>query len=771
MITALDLPLPGSQAYRDALGRPPQAEGLRQEAAALLEQVRWGGDAAVRSLTLRFDGVDIARTLVSPDRIRLAAESADPRLVAALQAAAANIARFHQAQGFSEEVVEVRPGVRGWREWRPLDRVGVYVPGGRAPYPSSVLMLCVPARLAGCREVVLCSPPGPDGGVDSAIMAAASVAGVTEVHAVGGVQAIAAMTYGTESVARVDKLFGPGNAHVTAAKRLVFGEVAVDMPAGPSEVVVITDGSVPPAWLAADLEAQAEHAPDAVGVLVATDPAVAEEVARRISSERLTQVRVFASSDLERAIRFANDYAPEHLILACRDSARWLPLVTNAGSVFLGAHAPAALGDYATGANHVLPTGGMARSFSPLGLLDFGHTIQVQSVSPPGLAQLAPLVEQIAQVEGFGQHWRSVEVRLASDAGEVSWAPQPRRSVRETRGYEWEASTPEVAARHGLLPHQVVRFDTNTCPWELAPADGLTVEAVNEYPDPTYPGLTSALAHYAGVPVESITVGAGADELLALIAETYIGPLDPVVIQEPSYAMFRVLSGIRGARLIPVPAGDQERLLRAAAEARLVWICNPNNPTGELLPEQVAAEAARVCPGVVVVDEAYFEFSGATAAGMVQRLSNLVVVRTLSKAFGLAGARVGYAVSGAQIAGALARVRPPASVSSLSATLAVQALEMAPEMRRRVAELQRWKADLARAITELGLQVRPSATNFLLVGCPQGLGLALERTGVVVRSFPTGSALAGWMRVTVRSPAENARLLGGLQRWVADSDV
>ena len=770
MITPLALPIPGSQEYRDALRRPPQPERLRQEAALILEQVRLGGDAAVRSMTLRFDGVDIARSRVDPDRIKLAAAQASPGLVAALHAAAANIARFHQAQGFSEEVVEVRPGVRGWREWRPLDRVGVYVPGGRAPYPSSVLMLCVPARLAGCQEVVLCSPPGPDGEVNSNILAAALVAGVTEVHAVGGVQAIGAMTYGTESMPRVDKLFGPGNAHVTAAKRLVFGEVAVDMPAGPSEVVVITDGSVPPAWLAADLEAQSEHAPDAVGVLVATDLAVAEAVARRISPDRWAQVRVFVSSDLEQAVGFANDYAPEHLILACGDSERWLPLVTHAGSVFLGASAPAALGDYATGANHVLPTGGMARSFSPLGLLDFGHTMQVQSVSPTGLAGLAPLVEQISQVEGFRQHWRSVEVRLGADVGELAWAPQPRKSVREMSPYQWEASTPQVAARSGLLPHEVVRFDTNTCPWELVPVDGLSPEALNEYPDSTYPELTSALAHYVEVPGASITVGAGADELLALIAETYIGPLDPVVVPDPSYAMFRVLSGVRGARLITVPAGDAAQLLHAASQARLVWICNPNNPTGELLPEQVVAEAARVCPGVVVVDEAYFEFSGATAVTMVQRLPNLVVVRTLSKAFGLAAARVGYAVSGARIAADLARVRPPASVSSLSATLAVQALELAPEMRRRVAQLHRWKSDLSRAITQVGFQVRPSATNFLLVNCPQGLGAALERTGVVVRSFPEDSPLTDRMRVTVRSPADNARLLDGLQRWVADHD-
>ncbi|HUY56116.1 MAG TPA: histidinol dehydrogenase [Candidatus Nanopelagicaceae bacterium] len=767
MITALDLPAPSSRAYRDALDRPPQKQGLRQETALLLEQVRLGGDAAVRALTLRFDGVDVARTRVGLERIRLAAEQADPGLVGALRAAAANIARFHQAQGFAEEAVEVRPGVRGWREWRPLERVGVYVPGGRAPYPSSVLMLCVPARLAGCREVVLCSPPGPGGEVSSNILAAAFVAGVTEVHAIGGVQAIAAMTYGTESVARVDKLFGPGNAHVTAAKRLVFGDVGVDMPAGPSEVVVITDGSVPAAWLAADLEAQAEHAPDAVGVLVATDPAVAGEVARLIEPDRVAQVRIFVSPDLEQAIRFANDYAPEHLILACRDPAPWLPLVRNAGSVFLGAHAPAALGDYATGANHVLPTGGMARSFSPLGLLDFGHTLQVQSVSPAGLAELAPVVEQISRVEGFRQHWRSVEVRLGSDASTVDWAPEPRRSVREAGAYEWEISNAQVAARHGLLPQQVVRFDTNTCPWELVTADGPRLEAVNEYPDSAYPELTAALAHYAGVPAESITVGAGADELLALIAETYIGPLDPVVVPDPSYAMFTVLSGVKGARLITVPAGDPARLLGAAAEARLVWICNPNNPTGDLIRAEVVAEAARVCPGVVVVDEAYFEFSGASSVGMAQQLTNLVVVRTMSKAFGLAGARVGYAVSSPQIASWLARVRPPASVSSLSAALAVQALQMAPDMRRRVAELNRWKADLSRAITEVGLQVRPTAANFLLVACPPGLGPALEQIGVVVRQFPKDSLLADWMRVTVRSPADNARLMHGLQAWMA----
>lgn len=743
---------------------------VEREAAAVLEQVRRGGDRAIQELTLRFDGVRVAQSRVEPAEISAALQAAPAELVKALQAAATNLSRVACAQRFAEEEVSVRPGVKLWREWRPLRRVGIYVPGGRAPYPSSVVMLCAPARLAGCEEVVLCAPPGRDGRIHPHILAAAGLAGATEVHAIGGAQAIAAMAFGTETLAAVDKVFGPGNAHVTAAKRLVFGRVAVDMPAGPSEVVVVSDGSTPAAWLAADLEAQAEHAPDALGVLISTDPEHAAAVRGLLDPRLAAQVRVYRAESLEQALGFSNRFGPEHLILACRDPRRWLPRVQSAGSVFLGSHSPAAAGDYATGANHVIPTGGAVRSFSPLGLDDFGRTLQVQEITPAGLASLKAVIEPLARAEGFSHHLRSALLRMGSAPAPERAAPSPRRSVGAMHPYEWEASSAEIAARAGLREEEVVRFDTNTCPWAGATLGDLPPQVLHEYPDSAYPALVSAVADYTGLPSSAITVGAGADELLSLVATAYVAPLDPVVIPDPSYAMFRVLTEAAGGQVITVPADSPDRLLEAGRHARLTWVCNPNNPTGGLLPPGLVEELALASPGVVVADEAYYEFSGATSAGLVLQLPNLVVVRTLSKAFGLAGARVGYALSGPELAATLARVRPPAGVSSCSAALATHSLEAAGEMRARVLQLRRWGRALERQIQELGFQVRMSAANFLLVTCPAGLPDFLAARGLVVRAFGPAHALGGWMRVTIRSEPENARLLEGLASWRASRD-
>ena len=743
----------------------PRAEVVDQEVRAILDQVRREGDRAVRSLTLRFDGVTPDPTRVDPREIERAMDRAPVALVEALRASAASLIRVGLAQRFSEEVVDVRPGVKVWRVWRPLQRVGVYVPGGRAPYPSSVLMLCVPARLAGCAEVVICSPPGKDGLPAQNILVAAAVAGATEIHAVGGAQAVAAMAYGTETIARVDKVFGPGNAHVTAAKRLVSGDVAVDMPAGPSEVVVVSDGSVPSSWIAADLEAQAEHAPDALGILVSAHPGQAEEVARLVDPKYTAQIRVRTVASVEAALVIANDFGPEHLILACRDAESWLGSVTHAGSVFLGPHSPAAAGDYATGANHVIPTGGAVRAYSPLGLEAFGRTLQVQAISPRGLARLAPVVEPLARAEGFQAHLHSVQTRLDTPGAAERNVPRPRRAVAAMHPYSWEASNAEVAARVGIDQREVLRFDTNTCPWEGAALAGLDQQGLNEYPDSSYPELVSAIADYASCPKDTITVGAGADELLQLLALAFIGPGDPAVIPDPSYAMYLTLTEAAGGRPVMAPFSDPDAIMSSALQARVTWLCNPNNPTAELLPAGFAEELARQASGLVVVDEAYFEFSQTSCAALVGELGNLVVVRTLSKAFGLAGARVGYALSSPEVAATLARVRPPASISRISAALGTRALRDAATVRARVQALLRDRQTLAEAIAALGYTVLPSSTNFLLVSCPSGLADFLEAKGVVVRQFPPDHALCGWMRVTVRSGGDNARLLQRLAAW------
>jgi histidinol dehydrogenase len=401
------LPEAGTRAYQALVTRRPITDQVWDSAREILDYVRASGDRAVLELTERLDGVRLAATRVPEAECAAALAGIDARVREALSEAAQRIEAVHRVQRFHEEPVAVAPGVRVWREWRAFDRVGLYAPGGRTVYPSSVLMMAVPARLAGCPQIVLCSPPQRTGQIAPIILAAAALCGVTEVHAIGGAQAIAAMAYGTDSVRRVAKIFGPGNPYVTAAKLQVFGEVAVDMPAGPSEIVVVSDGSAPPEWLAADLRAQAEHSPDARAILVTTS----ESDALALAGAPEDQVKGFRCVDLRQAIAFANDFAPEHLTLACSEPDQWLPLVTTAGSIFLGVYAAAAAGDYATGANHVLPTGGAARSFGALGVEAFGRAVQVQSVDASGIEAIAAVTDVLAAAEDLPWHAASLRAR------------------------------------------------------------------------------------------------------------------------------------------------------------------------------------------------------------------------------------------------------------------------------------------------------------------------------------------------------------------------
>lgn len=413
----------------DALRRPAQQAGedIRVSVAALLADVRVRGDEAVRELTLRFDGI-------APDAFELTAserEAARAQVPAALRdaidEAASRIQRFHRAGVTLPYAIETAPGVRCERILRPIGRVGLYVPAGSAPLPSTALMLGVPAQLAGCRDVVLCTPPRADGTVDPAVVYAAERCGVTRIFRLGGVQAIAAMAFGTGSVPRCDKLFGPGNAFVTEAKRQVAmmeGGAAIDMPAGPSEVLVIADAGANAAFVAADLLSQAEHGPDSQVILISDDAAMVDAVEACIAQQlqalpradiarrALDSSRLILVDSLRDALDISNAYAPEHLILAVREARRWLPQVQAAGSVFLGDWSPEALGDYCSGTNHVLPTSGAARYAGGLNVASFQVAITVQDVQPAGLAAIGPCAVELARAEGLDAHRHAVVLRL-----------------------------------------------------------------------------------------------------------------------------------------------------------------------------------------------------------------------------------------------------------------------------------------------------------------------------------------------------------------------
>jgi histidinol dehydrogenase len=445
----LDARTLGVEGVARAVDRPPSEApaDIVRAVASIVDAVRARGDAALLEYTARFDHFSpgsAAGLAIAPAELEAAERAVGPAVRAALVYAAERIERYHAATlPKSWRITDEHGSVLG-QEVRALERVGLYIPGGRAAYPSTVLMTAVPARVAGVREIVLVTPPDAEGRVPAAVLAAARIAGVTEGWRVGGAQAVAALAYGTETVRRVDKIVGPGNVYVALAKARVFGDVGIDMVAGPSEVVVVADRGTDPAWIAADLLAQAEHDPMARALLITDAPELIPRVEAALAAqlERLPR-RVIAAEaldangvvilvgDLEAAVDVANRLAPEHLELMVAVPAALLPRVRHAGAIFLGTHTPEVVGDYVAGPNHVLPTAGTARFASPLGTEDFVKRSSVIEYSPSGLAAALPQLSALAHVEGLAGHARAAELRGADNTTRPE--PRPSSGVSEPR--------------------------------------------------------------------------------------------------------------------------------------------------------------------------------------------------------------------------------------------------------------------------------------------------------------------------------------------------
>jgi histidinol dehydrogenase len=414
---------------RAALARP-SLESRADIAAVALEvvnAVRQDGDAALLTYTERFDGVQLDSLAVSRAEVAAARNELSAAQISALERAIENVHKFHSAQVPQPFAMDTMTGVRCERIIRPIQAVGLYVPAGSAPLPSAVIMLAVPARIAGCPQRVLCTPPNRQGRANPAVLVAAQLCGIETIFKVGGAQVIAALAYGSGSIPKVDKIFGPGNAWVTAAKQLVANDpagAACDLPAGPSEVMVIADDTARADFVAADLLAQAEHDGQAQAILVTPSRKLAESAAaaiqtqlrglsrRAILDKSLASSRCIVVPDLDTAIQVANEYAAEHLILEIQEPRRWLPQIYNAGSIFLGAWSPEPMGDYCSGTNHVLPTYGYARAYSGLSVLDFVKGVTVQELTPAGLRSLGPVAVTLAQLEGLDAHANAVTCRL-----------------------------------------------------------------------------------------------------------------------------------------------------------------------------------------------------------------------------------------------------------------------------------------------------------------------------------------------------------------------
>ncbi len=420
---------PSRNQWSEILQRPTyDISSLQETVEAVLNDVKQNGDSAIKKYTSQFDGVALENFIVNEKEINEATASISPQLKQAIELAAANIQSFHKKQLQQPEIIETMPGVKCWRKSVGIEKVGLYIPGGSAPLFSTVLMLGIPAKIAGCKEVILCSPPNKDGKLHPAILFAAQLVGITKIFKIGGVQAIAAMAYGTVTVPKAYKIFGPGNQYVTCAKQLIQQEgVAIDMPAGPSEVCVLADETADASFIAADLLSQAEHGADSQVLLVCTEESIVTQVEieiekqlaqlprKAIAEKALKHSKAVILKNINEAIDLVNEYAPEHLIISCTNDEAIAEKIINAGSIFLGNYSPESVGDYASGTNHTLPTNGFAKAYSGVSVDSFVKKITFQKLTREGLENIGKTVELMAEAEGLEAHKNAVSIRLKKD--------------------------------------------------------------------------------------------------------------------------------------------------------------------------------------------------------------------------------------------------------------------------------------------------------------------------------------------------------------------
>jgi histidinol dehydrogenase len=781
----------------EAVGDP----ALEAEVRAIVAEVRARGDAALLEYTRRFDGVaadSVAALEVPRAELRAALAAVPGEQAEALREAAARVRRYHERQAAQSWRYEEADGTLLGQQVSALERVGMYVPGGKAAYPSSVLMNAIPAKVAGVKELVMASP-APRGERNLLVLAAAELAGVDRVIAIGGAQAIAALAYGTESVPRVHKIVGPGNAYVAAAKRLVFGQVGIDMLAGPSEILVLCDGRTDPDWVAMDLFSQAEHDELAQAILVSPDAAFLDAVERSIARllPQMPRREVIEASlggrgalvqtrDLDEACAVANRIAPEHLELSVEDPQALLPKLEHAGAIFLGRYSSEAVGDYCAGPNHVLPTSGTARFSSPLGVYDFQKRTSLIGVSRTGAARLGRIAATLARGEGLPAHARAAAMRIENQ-GQTTISAEtesPSGAARRNRGLSPDSLVrPEILALKAYhVPEAggMVKLDAMENPYRLPEplakelAERLARVEINRYPNPAAPRLRACLAEAMRVPAGyDIVLGNGSDDLIQIVTLTLARPGAAMLYPEPTFVMYRANATLSGMKAIGVPlrddfSFDREAVLAALRAHRpvLVFIAFPNNPTGTLYDEEDVAAVIRAAEGLVVLDEAYHVYARRSFLTRLAEFPNLAVMRTVSK-MSLAGIRLGYLVARPQWAAQFDKVRQVYNVNVLTQAAAEFALEHLDVLEEQAARVLAERPAVGAALAALpGVTVFPSQANFFLVRVPDADRVfeALRRQGVLVRNFHgSHPLLANCLRITVGTAEENRILLTALR--------
>ncbi len=755
----------------------------RAQVQRIIEEVRRDGDAALRRLTAALDQVELSALRVGDEEAEAAVAAIGPAAMTAIAAAIANVTRFHEAQVSGSIRVETAPGVCCERLIRPIRAVGLYVPAGNAPLPSTAIMLAIPARIAGCPVRVLCTPPRRDGRADPGVVAAARACGIPQIFKVGGAQAIAAMAFGTESIPKVDKIFGPGNAWVTAAKQeaaLDPDGAALDMPAGPSEVMVIADGGANARFVAFDLLSQAEHGPDSQVLLVTTDAALAASVCteidaampalprREIIGRALGHGAAIVVADIDTAVGIANRYAPEHLILQVAEPRRWLERVSNAGSVFLGPWTSGSGGRllqwHQSRAADLRIRAGLQRPFRRRLRTPHDGTGADTGRAPQPRAHRG----DSGRSRGSCRARRRRDVADGSDESHMSDVVELiRPEIRKMRPY-----------RSAEFVDGMVRLNANENPWR--PPGDTTGRGLNWYPEPRPFRLQHRLAAHYGVDPERLLVTRGSSEGIDVTIRGFCRPgTDGIVICPPTFGMYEAYAQIQSASVRAVPlvreSGyclDVRGVLDGWTDTdRLLFVCSPNNPTGNLIAGQTIAEVAEALRGrgCVVLDAAYAEFASEDESlRLLERFDNVIVLRTLSKAMALAGIRCGVLLAAPRVVDLLSCVLPPYTFPVPCAEAVTRCLE--PDnlaaWQSRVETLKAERARLEAALQNIpGItRVWPSVANFVLAEAadPRRLVAAARAGRVMIRDFSWDPWLPRCVRITVGTPEQNDQLLRAL---------
>lgn len=750
----------------EIFARTAMPSGVEDTVSEIIDDVRENGDRAITKYNRKFDGATDDTIEIDRGTIDRAYKAVDPGFISVMKEAAANIRAFHSRQKRNSFMINDRAGIVMGQKVMPIEKAGIYVPGGTAAYPSTVLMNCIPAKIAGCGEIVI-TTPASGGVIPDAILAAAVIGGADRIFAVGGAQAIAALAYGTETIPKVDKIVGPGNAFVAEAKKQVFGKVAIDMIAGPSEILIVAEHTCNAGYVAADMLSQAEHDRFATAVLVTDDEKLAGDVAdelekqlRELPREEIARAsienngKIIVGSSIEQAIEIANRIAPEHFELCVDQPFDYLDRIRNAGSIFLGKNCPEALGDYFAGANHTLPTSGTARFSSPLSVDDFVKKTQYTYYTEDALADAADKVARFAEEEGLTAHARSVTVRKAGKAKQMS------RFIKER--YKGFASyTP------GEQPKEAgyVKLNTNESPYPPAPSvvkalNDVEMENLRLYPDPTGSKLKKKLAKLCDVDTENIFLSNGSDDILNFAFLAFNDDDDELVLPNITYSFYEVLAGLHGIKHSTMPLANDMTIdwKRYCGIEKNIVIPNPNAPTGIALGVKEIEEIVRTNPDhVVLVDEAYIDFGGETSVPLTKKYDNILVSQTFSKSRSFAGGRLGFAIADREIIKDLEMIQystNPYNVNTLSLILAEAAVDADDYYKRNLAKIVETRDYTTEKLRELGFTVLPSSANFVLAKhdslSGEHLYKALKDKGVLVRYFGT-KRIEDFIRVTIGS--------------------